>query len=169
MVRKPAACYPGPQCPGLWWQASPASVQCHVDTPSSCDSGLGPCQAQRSAGVTSEHVNRPPVPHLSTSSPTPILPLPGIKTCLCLGGRTAGREPGGSGRGSKGPQTLGRCGGCHAQERHAEAEPCLQRLHVPVWGGWGWGVHTGGPTMCFPGVRHSERHRVGFEEGSRGF
>lgn len=38
---------------------------------------------------------------------------------------------------SKGPQTLGICGGCHAQERHAEAEPCLQRLYVPVWGGWG--------------------------------
>lgn len=45
-----------------------------------------PCaRPSASAGVASEHVNRPPVPLLSTSSPIPTLPLPGIKTWLCLG------------------------------------------------------------------------------------
>lgn len=53
----------------LWPQASLASVQCHVDILSSCDSGWAPCQAQclsMSTGL---------LPLLRTSSPIPALPV----------------------------------------------------------------------------------------------
>ena len=92
-----------------------------------------PASPSASARVASEHVNRPPVPLLSTSSPIPTLPLLGIRPGFVWGEDSW--EPGGSGRGSEDPQTPSICSRCHAQGRRAEAEPCLLWVHVPVWGG----------------------------------
>ena len=126
-----------------------------------------PASPSASAGVASERVNRPPVP-LSA-------PVPPSQPSLCLeldlalsGARTAGSlvalerdlrtlRPRAYVAGVT-PK-----GGVQKQSHACCGRMCLYgEAHAPTY----WGSTS---TMCFPGARHSELHRVAFGGGSRGF
>lgn len=128
--------------PSLRPRAPPASVQCHVDIPSSCDSGLAPRQAQRLCRSHSRLNTSPGLPALlSAPVSVPAAPRPESPPGFVEGGGQ--REPRRSGQGPEGLER-GRSGGVTPRRgsgRGGRAVP------TPVWGGPG-GVQPEGPTCA---------------------